>query len=237
VSDTFFDSAWYFLRYPSVDCIDRPWDDARTARWLPVDQYAGGPEHVARHHLYARFVTMALHDLGLVPFAEPFPRIRLHGMLTMAGAKMSKSKGNVVNPDELFAVHGADVTRLTLLFGRPWDTDGEFDTAAVAGVERFIGKVFRLVEAPDGTADHAALLARTTARVTAAIDAMTFNVALAALMEAVGAMRREPPAAAAKRTFVLLLAPLAPHAAEELWCRLGAPFSVHAQPWPKASVL
>ncbi|HEX5950616.1 MAG TPA: leucine--tRNA ligase, partial [Actinomycetota bacterium] len=125
VSDNFLDSAWYFLRYPSTDVEDRPWDPERTERLLPVDSYAGGPEHVTRHHLYARFVTRALHDLGLLPFAEPFPRLRVHGMLTKDGAKMSKSRGNVVNPDRSIAEHGADVTRMYLLFIGPWDEGGD----------------------------------------------------------------------------------------------------------------
>src|SRR6202022_4432534 len=126
VSDTFLDSAWYFLRYPSSDCDDRPWDAGRTERMLPVDVYAGGREHIVRHHLYARFVTRALHDLGLVPFAEPFPRLRLHGMVVRDGAKMSKSRGNVINPEAYMDRVGADNLRLYLLFRAPWDEDGEF---------------------------------------------------------------------------------------------------------------
>jgi leucyl-tRNA synthetase len=229
VSDTFLDSAWYFLRYPSAGDAAAPWDPDRMRRWLPVHSYAGGPEHVARHHLYARFVTMALHDLGRLPFAEPFPRIRLHGMVTMDGAKMSKSHGNVVNIDALVAVHGADVTRMALLFRRPWDADGDFDAAAIAGVERFLAKVEGIVDGPDGDSPPDAAV---VARVGRAIEAMTFNVAIAALMEWVAVLRRRPPSAAAKRTFVLLLAPLAPHLAEDLWARLGEPFSVHCQSWP-----
>jgi leucyl-tRNA synthetase len=231
VSDTFFDSSWYFLRYPSVDVADRPWDQARTRRWLPVDQYAGGPEHVARHHLYARFVTMALHDRGLVPFAEPFPRIRLHGVLTMGGAKMSKSRGNVINPDELIAADGADVTRLALLFTRPWDADGDWDPAVVAGAERFLGRVWRVVTGPDGDAGGRELGAAVS-RLTGDIERMRFNTAIAALMTVVGGLRRAAPTPAAKRTLISLLAPFAPHLAEELWCRLGGPYSVHTQPWP-----
>ncbi len=228
VSDTFLDSSWYFLRYPSVECTDEPWAPERTKRWLPVHQYAGGPEHVARHHLYARFVTMALHDLGLVPFEEPFPRVRLHGMVTMNGAKMSKSHGNVVNIDDLVSVHGADATRSALLFGRPWDADGDFDDAAIAGVERFLGKVWRIVDGPDGNEPPAPAV---VGRVGRAIEAMTFNVAIAALMEWIAVLRRRPPSAEAKRTLVLLLAPLAPHLGEELWARMGGTFSVHQQPW------
>jgi leucyl-tRNA synthetase len=232
VSDTFFDSSWYFLRYPSSDSRDRAWDADRTARWLPVDQYAGGPEHVARHHLYARFVTMALHDMGLVPFAEPFPRIRLHGFLTMDGAKMSKSRGNVVNPDDMIRDHGADVTRLALLFGRPWDADGDFDPAVVNGVERFLARLWRVATAAPGDDDHAPARCRAADRVADAIDAMAFNKAISALMELTSAMHKSPPSAAAQRGLVALVAPLAPHVAEELWCRLDGDFSVHAQPWP-----
>ena len=232
VSDTFLDSAWYFLRYPSAEFADRPWDDSRTKRWLPVDQYAGGPEHVARHHLYARFVTMALNDLGLVPFDEPFPRIRVHGMLTLGGAKMSKSRGNVVNPDDLIAAHGADVTRLALLFTRPWDADGEWDPAVVAGAERFLARVWRVATGPSGRsgAEHVGEAVR---RVTADIDAMRFNTAIAALMTLVGRLRGEPAAPDVANTLVSLLAPFAPHVAEELWPTVGGTGSVHGAPWPE----
>jgi leucyl-tRNA synthetase len=231
VSDTFLDSAWYFLRYPSAEFDDRPWDESRIQRWLPVDQYAGGPEHVARHHLYARFVTMALHDLGLLPFSEPFPRIRVHGMLTLGGAKMSKSRGNVVNPDDLIAAHGADVTRVALLFTRPWDADGEWDPAVVAGAERFVARVWRVATGPSGDAgvEHVGEAVR---RVTADIDAMRFNTAIAALMTLVGRLRGEPAAPEVARTLVSLLAPFAPHVAEELWPTVGGSGSVHVAPWP-----
>jgi leucyl-tRNA synthetase len=237
VSDTLFDSSWYFLRYPSVDVDDRPWDAERTARWLPVDHYAGGPEHVTRHHLYARFVTMALHDQGLVPFDEPFPRIRLHGFLTLRGAKMSKSKGNVVNPDGSIARHGADVTRLALLFIRPWDADGDWDPAVVAGVERFIGRVHRAVTAPagdgaDGDGTERDAMARAVAEVGPAVDRFRFNVAIAELMTLEGRLRGRAPSAEAKRLLVSLLAPFAPHVTEELWVALGGDGSVHDQPWP-----
>jgi leucyl-tRNA synthetase len=240
VSDTFLDSAWYFLRYPSADVADQPWDPDRTERWLPVDLCAGGPEHVTRHHLYARFVCMALHDQGLVPFAEPFPRLRLHGVLTMGGAKMSKSRGNVVNPDEMVTAHGADVTRLALLFTRPWDADGDFDPAVVVGVERFLARVWRLVTGPtsDGDGEPGGEpggdgdLGATVARVTRSIERMQFNTAIAALMTLVGRLQRRPPTRAEQTTLVSLLAPFAPHVAEELWERLGHTTSVHTTPWP-----
>ncbi|MGH9211889.1 MAG: class I tRNA ligase family protein [Acidimicrobiales bacterium] len=237
VSDTFLDSAWYFLRFPSVDSAEHPWDPEQTARWLPVDHYAGGPEHVTRHHLYARFVTMALHDQGLVPFAEPFPRLRVHGMLTLGGAKMSKSRGNVVNPDQLIVAHGADVTRLALLFTRPWDADGPWDDAVVAGVERFLSRVWRLATSPPGDAadaDCSALMAATIDRVTRDIARMRFNTAIAALMTLVGRLRALQPAPdrTTLQALVSLLAPFAPHVADELWHRLGGRHSVHVEPWP-----
>jgi leucyl-tRNA synthetase len=232
VSDTFVDSAWYFLRFPSTEFDDRPWDAARTARLLPVDFYAGGAEHVQRHHLYARFVTMALHDLGMVPFDEPFPRVRLGGLIARDGAKMSKSRGNVVTPDDYIERHGADVLRCALLFSAPWDQGGEFSDAAIVGIERFFARAWRAVTSPDGERVGAVDLSATSDAVAAAIERLSFNVALARLMEAV--RRVDDPMS--KRTFVRLLAPFAPHLAEELWHRLGEPFSVHTQPWPSAPI-
>jgi leucyl-tRNA synthetase len=229
VSDTFVDSAWYFLRYPSTDFTDRPWDPDRTARVLPVDFYAGGPEHVQRHHLYARFMTMALHDLGLVPFEEPFPRIRLGGLILKAGAKMSKSRGNVVGPDDYVAAHGSDVLRCALLFTCPWETGGDFHDDTIAGIERFFTRVWKTVSAPaipeDGRDPR---LERSIVAVTEAIEKLSFNVGLARLME----LAPVANTARAKRTLVQLLAPFAPHLAEELWARLGEAFSVHTSGWP-----
>jgi leucyl-tRNA synthetase len=231
VSDTFVDSAWYFLRFPSTEFDDRPWDAARTARVLPVDFYAGGAEHVQRHHLYARFVTMALHDLGQVPFEEPFPRVRLGGLIAKDGAKMSKSRGNVVTPDDHIERHGADVLRCALLFSAPWEQGGEFSDDATVGIERFFARAWRAVTSPDGERVGAVDLSATSDAVAAAIERLSFNVALARLMEAV----RRVDDATSKRVFVRLLAPFAPHLAEELWHQLGEPFSVHIQPWPSAS--
>ncbi|HSR26472.1 MAG TPA: leucine--tRNA ligase [Candidatus Eisenbacteria bacterium] len=241
VSDTFLDSAWYFLRYPSSERDDVPWDPERTARLLPVDLYAGGPEHVARHHLYARFLTHALHDLGLVPFAEPFPRLRLHGMLVLAGAKMSKSRGNVVNPDEYMARVGADNLRLYLLFCGDWREGGEFSDSGLRGVVRFTRRLWRLLVEPHepgpGGVDLAPL-DRAVARAGRDLERFKFNTAIAAVMELTRWAAEARPAMSAgewsrtARTLVLLLAPLAPHLAEELWARLGGPYSVRRQAWP-----
>ena len=241
VSDTFLDSAWYFLRYPSSEVHDKAWDPDRTARMLPVDSYAGGPEHVVRHHLYARFMTHALYDLGLVPFAEPFPHLRLHGMLTKDGAKMSKSRGNVVNPDRYVADHGADLTRMYLLFIGPWDQGGDFSDAGIAGIERFLRRVWRLVTEPHEPARGGVDLRpvdRAIATIGRDLEEMRFNTAIASLMEFVRWARRESDKMAseewarASAAIVLLMAPLAPHLAEELWARIGGDYSVHLQRWP-----
>jgi leucyl-tRNA synthetase len=241
VSDTFLDSAWYFLRYPSSDVHDRAWDPNRTERMLPVDSYAGGPEHVMRHHLYARFVTHALNDLGLVPFAEPFPNLRLHGMLTKDGVKMSKSRRNVVNPDRYIAEHGTDVTRMYLLFIGPWDEGGDFSDAGMAGIERFLRRIWRLVtepHEPGGGGVDLRPVDRAIAEIGADLEEMRFNTAIASLMEFVRWARRERDKMSSEEwarvsvAVVLLVAPLAPHLAEELWLRIGGEYSVHQQRWP-----
>jgi leucyl-tRNA synthetase len=241
VSDNFLDSAWYFLRYPSSDIHDRAWDPNRTDRMLPVDSYAGGPEHVMRHHLYARFIIRALHDLGLVPFAEPFPRLRLHGMLTKDGSKMSKSRGNVVNPDRYIADHGADVTRMYLLFIGPWDEGGDFSDAGIAGIERFLRRAWRLVTEPHEPGGGGVDLRRVDRAIAAIgddLEVMRFNTAIASLMELGRWALRERAKMSSEEwarvscSLVLLLAPLAPHLAEELWSRIGGQYSVHQQRWP-----
>ena len=245
VSDAFVDSAWYFLRYPSSDVTERPWDPERTARMLPVDLYAGGIEHVARHHLYARFVTAALHDLGLVPFAEPFPRLRLHGLLIKDGAKMSKSRGNVVDPDAYVDTVGADALRTYLLFCGDWETGGDFSDRAMQGIVRFLRRAWSVIvparEPGPGGVDLGPIDA-CAATVADHVERLKFNTAISTLMEALRWLRSDAPAMSssewteAARTFVLCLAPFAPFLAEELWARLGGPYSVHAQRWPQREV-
>ncbi len=228
VSDTFVDSSWYFLRYPCTEFHDRPFDTERLTRVLPVDFYAGGPEHVQRHHLYARFVTMALHDLGFVGFDEPFPRIRLGGIIVHQGAKMSKSRGNVVSPDDHIARYGADVLRCALLFSAAWEDGGEFRLDAIAGITRFFARLWRAVGSPHVSDPEPATLARAVRDVTTAFERMRFNVALARLME----VASQAQSRQSQSVLVRLLAPLAPHLAEELWARLGGACSVHEQAWP-----
>jgi leucyl-tRNA synthetase len=231
VSDTFVDSAWYFLRYPSADKPDVPWDDERTKRFLPVDFYAGGPEHVQRHHLYARFMTMALSDLGLVPFEEPFPRIRLGGMIVRNGATMSKSRGNVIGPDEYVRRHGSDVLRCALLFSAPWGQGGDFADDAIGGIERFFTRVWKLVTGGAHAVDEPGAVDAAIRRATDAIEKLRFNVALSACMELTNHL--VPGEGDGADVLVRLLAPLAPHLAEELWSRIGGRGSVHVAAWPE----
>jgi leucyl-tRNA synthetase len=241
VSDNFLDSAWYFLRYPCTEWDDRPFDRARIDQWLPVDMYFGGKEHVVMHHLYARFITMVLHDLGHLPFEEPFKRLRLHGFLTREGAKMSKSRGNVINPDDYFARVGSDAFRTYLLFLGPFDQDNVFSDENLAGVTRFLGRVWNLAAEPvpaQGTGADLRPLHRYVKRVTEELDAYQFHTAIAGLMEYsnwIGQQRDAFTAeqrAEALRALTLMLAPFAPFLAEELWERQGGPYSVHQQPWP-----
>jgi leucyl-tRNA synthetase len=158
--------------------------------------------------------------------------VRLGGLIAKDGAKMSKSRGNVVTPDDHIERHGADVLRCALLFSAPWEQGGEFSDDATVGIERFFARAWRAVTSPDGERVGAVDLSATSDAVAAAIERLSFNVALARLMEAV--RRVDDPMS--KRTFVRLLAPFAPHLAEELWHRLGEPFSVHTQPWPSAPI-
>jgi leucyl-tRNA synthetase len=251
VSDNFLDSAWYFLRYTSTERDDVPWDVERVRKWLPVDMYTGGPEHATMHHLYARFISMALYDLGLSPVEEPFARLRLHGTITKGGRKMSKSRGNVVNPDDYINRYGADATRMALLFLGPFDQDADFSDRGVAGMARFLGRVWGLCQPAAGSQQLAASDDTTTSchlrtadcirRVTDELEGRRFHTAIAVLMEytnwlrdAVGELAPEA-ARAARRTLVALLAPFAPHIAEELWGRIGNGGSVHDQPWPAAA--
>src|SRR5574341_1264480 len=144
VSDTFLDSAWYFLRYPSTEFDDRPWDPARTKTWLPVTSYIGGNEHAVLHLLYSRFVTMVLQELGHVDFEEPFPKLRAHGLIVKDGAKMSKARGNVVVPDAYIHKWGADTFRMYLMFLGPFQEGGDFRDEGITGIRRFLEKVWTL---------------------------------------------------------------------------------------------
>jgi leucyl-tRNA synthetase len=238
VSDTFLDSAWYFLRYPSARRDDVPFDPELTRKWLPVNSYIGGNEHAVLHLLYSRFITMVLHDMGRLTFEEPFSRFRAHGLIVREGAKMSKSKGNVVNPDEFIDRWGADAFRTYLMFLGPYEEGGDFRDAGISGVRRLLDRVWASVRdaRADGAPDGAVLrkLHQTIKKVGDDVPRLSYNTAIAAMMEYVNVLRagERVPHRAEVEPLVPLLASFAPHLAEELWERLGHDGSVFDGGWP-----
>jgi leucyl-tRNA synthetase len=241
VSDTFLDSSWYYLRYPSTDIDGVAFDPERTRRWLPVDMYIGGNEHAVRHLLYSRFVMRALHGLGLVDEPEPFTRFRAHGMIVKDGFKMSKSRGNVVNPDEYIEKYGADTFRLYLMFLGPYTAGGDFRDEGIVGVTRFLQRVWRGTQNaidPDSDDEQRE---RRRHRLIGGVDediaGLHFNTAIAQLMEFAREVDQEAAKGRGRRvdaqTLLLCLAPFAPHITEELWQRTGHEGSVHSRGcWP-----
>jgi len=272
VSDTFLDSSWYFLRYPSVNSnkvsprskptrrnlVGQPFDPEITKRWLPVDAYIGGAEHAVLHLLYSRFVWMALQDWGFIPKKlgdEPFPFLYGHGLIIKDGAKMSKSKGNIVNPDEYIDKYGVDSLRMYLMFIGPYDQGGDFRDTGMRGMSRFLARVEKLLSVKDsprrGTSrrvlegsEVSRLRHQTVKRVTLAMKNLRYNVALAAIMEFVNGLEKftsevkEVPTSEvfnSLKALILMLAPFAPYTSEELWQKIGGKFSIHQQQWPKFS--
>jgi leucyl-tRNA synthetase len=241
--DVFVDSSWYFLRYCDPHNDRAPFDRAVIDYWLPVDQYIGGVEHAVMHLLYARYFIKVMNDLGLVGFREPFPRLFNHGWVHMGGAKMSKTRGNVVSPDEYVAEVGADAVRLYILFIGPADQEVEWQDTGLEGMVRFLRRLWRIAlevaalpQSPaEGALAHKAH--ETIAKVTDDIGRrFAYNTAIAAVMELVNDIARDPHAPGARfaiETAVSLIQPSAPHIAEELWERLGHE-RLWETPWPKA---
>ncbi|HSM05223.1 MAG TPA: leucine--tRNA ligase [Longimicrobiales bacterium] len=238
VSDTFLDSGWYFLRYPSTDFDDRPFDREITRRWLPVNTYIGGNEHAVLHLMYSRFLTMVLHDLGHLDFEEPFARFRAHGLIIRNGAKMSKSKGNVIVPDPIIEEYGADTFRLYLMFLGPFEEGGDYRDEGIEGPRGFLYRLWDTVltaedRAPD--ADVERKVHQTIAQVTEQLGDLQYNTSIAALMECLNVIRAGGRVAARDEVepLVAMVAPFAPHVAEELWERTGHEGSIFdAAPWP-----
>ncbi len=249
--DSFVDSAWYFFRFASPNYSRGVFDSEQLDKWLPVDQYVGGIEHATKHLLYARFITKALRDIGLFDFGEPFLRLFCQGVLLSQGQKMSKSRGNVVNPDDFVQRLGADTFRAYLMFVGPWEEGGDWNDQGINGVYRFLNRVWNLVQTyaanPPAEGEQSAEreLRRTThktiERVTRDLEGFRFNTMLAALMECCNALVQAQEAGDVGRevwdeaiqTLLLLLAPIAPHIAEELWFQLDKPYSIHEQSWPE----
>ena len=246
VSDTFLDSSWYFLRYPSTDHDDVPFDRALMRSWLPVDCYIGGNEHAVLHLLYARFVTMALHDLGHLDFDEPFSRFRAHGTIIREGAKMSKSKGNTIIPDELIEQYGADTVRTYLMFLGPYEEGGDYQDEGIQGPHGFLHRLYETVttavaleaaadngggpDSDEGSGNRAEAdpdverkLHQTIRQVTRQIPELSYNTSIAAMMEYLNAVRAGGRKATRREVepLVVMIAPFAPHVAEELWEHLG----------------
>ena len=238
VSDTFLDSAWYFLRYPSATRDDVPFDAARTKTWLPVNSYIGGNEHAVLHLLYSRFITMVMNDAGHIDFEEPFTRFRAHGMIIREGAKMSKSKGNVINPDQYMEEWGADALRMYLMFLGPYEEGGDFRDQGISGVRRFLDRLWASVRdaTRDGSPDADVIrkLHRTIKKVGEDTANLGYNTAIAAMMEYMNAVRRgeRVPHLAEVEPLIPMVAPYAPHLAEECWELLGHATSVFDAGWP-----
>lgn len=248
VSDTFLDSAWYYLRYLDPKNKKKIFDKARGKRWLPVDMYIGGAEHAVLHLLYVRFLALVLHDARLLSQEESFTKFRAHGLIIKEGAKMSKSKGNVVNPDEYIKNFGADTLRTYLMFLAPFEQGGDFRDEGIRGVSRFLTRVWHLGQKivprpfrgarPPVDQELLRAMHRTVKKVTDDIDALSYNTAISALMILLNDLERRDAAtipAAQWGDFLKLLAPFAPHLTEELWhAVLGNKTSLHRAPWPKA---
>jgi leucyl-tRNA synthetase len=238
VSDTFLDSSWYFLRYPSTDFDDRPFDPAITRTWLPVNTYIGGNEHAVLHLMYSRFITMVLKDLGHLDFEEPYDVFRAHGLIIADGAKMSKSKGNVIVPDPIIEEYGADTLRTYLMFLGPFEEGGDYRPQGIQGPHGFLHRLWDTVlSASDGEpdADVERKVHQTIRQVTERIPSLQYNTAIAAMMECLNVIRaggREAVRAEVE-PLVPMVAPFAPHIAEELWERMGHDGSIFdGANWP-----
>ncbi len=243
--DTFVDSSWYFIRYTDPGDDEAPFDRGIADYWLPVNQYIGGIEHAILHLLYARFFTKVMNEIGLCSFREPFARLFNQGMITAGGAKMSKSKGNVVNPLAYADRYGADTVRMYTLFMGPANEDMDWQDGGLEGIWRFLNRIWRIAHEqaakPTGVAPGDGALARkahqTIAKVTDDIDRrFAFHTPIAAVMELVNEIQRHPDDPAARfatETAVSLIQPYVPHVAEELWSVIGQG-RLWERAWPAA---
>ncbi len=257
--DTFVDSSWYFLRYLSPHLEDKPFDSDLANAWCPVDMYVGGAEHATMHLLYARFINMVLHDLGHINFDEPFQALRHQGIIKGPdGLRMSKSRGNVVNPEEYLEKYGSDVFRCYLMFGFEFEKGGPWSDEGIAALDRFLNRIWRLFDrylwvfrngneyTEMGEAEQRLnkILHRSIKGATDDIERFHFNTAISRIMELVNGVYRYAEGRPAEEInagflkevlekLILLLAPFAPHLAEELWEKSGHEYSIFNQSWPE----
>ena len=248
--DTFMCSSWYQMRYIDPHNDERPFSRELARKWLPVDQYTGGAEHAVMHLLYTRFFTKAAHDMGIVEHSEPMVRLFNQGqILGPDGQRMSKSRGNVVAPDSQVERWGADTFRAYLMFLGPWDQGGPYDASGITGIYRWLNRAWNAVtgdirtaakpDAPE-TRDLRRWTHKTLKKVSRDIEGFRFNTVISALMEYTNALYDAQAAPLsdmawneARDTLLLMIAPIAPFMAEEMWARLGRPYSVHRQQWPQ----
>ena len=247
--DTFVDSSWYMLRYPSPNYSAGPFDRKLVEKWAPVDQYTGGAEHAVMHLLYSRFFIKVLRDMGLIGFGEPFLRLFNQGTIIADGAKMSKSRGNVITPDPYVQQLGADVVRTYLMFVGPWEGGGEWSDNGINGVARWMNRIWELgqrqpdsaVGDPESERALRRKLHQTLKKVYNDTERFKFNTAIAAMMELSNAMGQAWSEESVGRDtwnecvekLLLMMAPFAPHITEEMWERTGHAYSIHQQSFPK----
>jgi len=263
VSDTFLDSAWYYYRYPSINQknsqlkignlkLKIPWNQKITRQWLPVDIYIGGAEHAVLHLLYTRFIAKVFYDWGLVDFQEPFKKFRAHGLLIKDGAKMSKSRGNVVVPDQYIKNFGVDVLRMYLMFLGPFEQGGDFRDEGILGIERFLKRAWKLkskIKSPAFAKASAGkqkskiqvknqkletLLHQSIKKIGNDIENLRYNTAISQMMILLNGMEEESEIEKSDyEIFLKLLAPFAPLATEEIWRESGRKTSIHFEKWPE----
>ena len=246
VSDTFLDSAWYYLGYlilgnqkSKIKNQKSPFSNPSIKKWLPVNIYIGGAEHSVLHLLYVRFLAMVFKDIKLVSFEEPFPKFRAHGLIIKDGSKMSKSKGNVINPDEYIKNFGADALRMYLMFLGPYEDGGDFQDTGIRGVTRFLkrvwdlGKADKFAKAKNDSVEK--IIHKTMKKVTDDIENLAYNTAISAIMILMNEFESNSGGVGKEqfRVFLKLLSPFAPHITEELWETLGGKSSIHKEKWPK----